>query len=1013
MTKKWLPVLALALSLIAPMVSAQNTFVLVFLEDAPLRHIKVAIDGKIVGVTDGKGMVQADVEAGPHKLYLIDDDDAIPVRFDMPADGEAEISAVFSRDIEVEPVVKKQIFKQGAIATGYIAGKVTSPSGMPIVNASVKVADLDITTQTNEDGLYTLEVPRGSHIVDVSVEGYTSPEASSIRVFADLGVYAGYKLFKQSLAETIDLPSSSFEEVVTLGVFNPSKGKDMIERYATTIVSAIDADQLARFGDGDVAVALGRIAGLSVTDGKYANVRGLDGRYIAASLNGILMPSTDPMRRDLQLDIFPADIVENIEVQKAFTVDQLASSTGGSIRVNTKGIPEEFIVKAGVSVGYNTDVTGEDVLGYRKSNTEYLGYDNGLRDLNSAVLEATGNGTDLCHEFNEEAPELNACDIPLLASALALSFKPDYDTHYEKADPALGLDFSYGDRKDLFGQEIGYYLSGTYSNSMSARTDAFLNDQTDQVGTYDRSQGNVAISAYGSIGIERDKFDLISKTTFLRSTDNTTRRGEVTIPEEENLPVEPYILEYVQRQLISQIVESTSYFTVGSLDSQLDLRSGYSQSLRIEPDRRRYRLENSILPDSAFERRWSDLDEKSGDFGFDYVGSFDFLSESTGTIKLGALLSEKNRDVSLYRFSLKQQDNRLLISGENGLEAGLTPDLFVTGQVQLNPYTLSTDSYKSIEETQALYLAFNTAISDSMEFEVGSRYEKFFQELTYPNNPFDDSPVVSTAGWYPSLSFTKFLDNDYQLRLGYSKTVSYPGLIERSKSLSYDPQTDKLIEGRSSLISSVINNVDLRLEHYFDDRSSVSVALFAKDIKDPIEKGAMEGAASGITHRNQQSAELYGAEIDFNLDIFERNGNFIFVSGNLTHIDSQVVLGKNSKRLEGESGKNRQLQGQSDLLANLQIGYDHEPSQQSLTLLINYFDDRIYEISGLQGYGPVFEEARALIDLNYEKSFLDNWAFKLKAKNIGNEKVVFYRDAIEIGGYSTGASLSASISYEL
>jgi len=380
---------------------------------------------------------------------------------------------------------------------------------------------------------------------------------------------------------------------------------------------------------------------------------------------------------------------------------------------------------------------------------------------------------------------------------------------------------------------------------------------------------------------------------------------------------------------------------------------------------------------------------------------------------LGALLSEKNRDVSLYRFSLKQQDNRLLISGENGLEAGLTPDLFVTGQVQLNPYTLSTDSYKSIEETQALYLAFNTAISDSMEFEVGSRYEKFFQELTYPNNPFDDSPVVSTAGWYPSLSFTKFLDNDYQLRLGYSKTVSYPGLIERSKSLSYDPQTDKLIEGRSSLISSVINNVDLRLEHYFDDRSSVSVALFAKDIKDPIEKGAMEGAASGITHRNQQSAELYGAEIDFNLDIFERNGNFIFVSGNLTHIDSQVVLGKNSKRLEGESGKNRQLQGQSDLLANLQIGYDHEPSQQSLTLLINYFDDRIYEISGLQGYGPVFEEARALIDLNYEKSFLDNWAFKLKAKNIGNEKVVFYRDAIEIGGYSTGASLSASISYEL
>ena len=78
MTKKWLPVLALVVFFLAPAALAQNTFVLVFLEDAPLRHIKDAIDGKIAGVTDGKGMVQADVAIGAHKLYLIDDDVAIP-----------------------------------------------------------------------------------------------------------------------------------------------------------------------------------------------------------------------------------------------------------------------------------------------------------------------------------------------------------------------------------------------------------------------------------------------------------------------------------------------------------------------------------------------------------------------------------------------------------------------------------------------------------------------------------------------------------------------------------------------------------------------------------------------------------------------------------------------------------------------------------------------------------------------------------------------------------------------
>ena len=98
MTRRWFYLLCLIASFVAPKAFADNTFVLVFLEDAPLRHVKVAVDGKIVGVTDGQGLVQATLSTGPHKLYLIDDDLSIPVRFNIPEDGEVEISAVFSRD---------------------------------------------------------------------------------------------------------------------------------------------------------------------------------------------------------------------------------------------------------------------------------------------------------------------------------------------------------------------------------------------------------------------------------------------------------------------------------------------------------------------------------------------------------------------------------------------------------------------------------------------------------------------------------------------------------------------------------------------------------------------------------------------------------------------------------------------------------------------------------------------------------------------------------------------------
>ena len=122
MARKWFFVLSLVASFIAPRALAEDLFVLVFLEDAPLRHVKVAVDGKIVGVTDGKGLVQASLTPGAHKLYLIDDDLAIPVRFNIPKNGEVEVSAVFSREQGVEPVVKSQAFTAGSDATGYKEG---------------------------------------------------------------------------------------------------------------------------------------------------------------------------------------------------------------------------------------------------------------------------------------------------------------------------------------------------------------------------------------------------------------------------------------------------------------------------------------------------------------------------------------------------------------------------------------------------------------------------------------------------------------------------------------------------------------------------------------------------------------------------------------------------------------------------------------------------------------------------------------------------------------------------
>lgn len=1012
MFKKWFGMVALVASCMAPVAVAEDTFVLVFLEDAPVRHIKVAVDGKIVGVTDGDGLVQASLDPGAHKLYLITEDNAIPVRFSLPVDGQVEISAVYNRDETIDPIIKTQVFKNGSDATGYIAGRVTSPSGVAIEGAVIEVTDLGLSTQTNDEGIYSLELPRGSHDLAVSRTGYQPSSSTSVRVFADLGVNALFKLLKQPASGfQIALPASSMEEVVTLGVFNPSDGAENLERYATSIVNAVDADQIARFGDSDVAAVLGRIVGLSVVDDKYANVRGLDGRYISTKFNHILMPSTDPLRRDVQLDLFPANIVKTIEVQKSFTADQLASTTGGSISVITNGMPDERVGKFSISIGANTEFTGDDVQGYRDSVTEQWGFDGGLRDVHSGVLEATNGAQSLtiCD------PDVigDVCTRPEVALAYALTFKHDYDVGPISADPDVGFDGAFGDRMQMDNGDFGYYFAGTYGRSTGYRGDATLTDRTGLQGGYKRTKDNVAVSGYGFLGYEHDRGELSSKTTLLRSTDDVTRQTSAINSEDQLF--DSTILEYVQRQMFAQSFDGLQEFEAMGMDSKLEWRVGYSETDRLEPDRRQYYGLGNLLATSSVERRWSDLNEVSSDFGFDYSTSFEWGDASYSTIVLGAMISDKDRTVDLYRFGVRLGERSISLNMDEGLDELLSIANFASDHFRLRASTASTDSYESAEEINAYYVNLKNEFGEDWTAEVGARIENFSQFINYPNSPGSEG-LLEADGVYPALNVSWRSSEALQFRFGYSQTVSYPGLIERSASQSYDPTTDDPIFGSPNLVVSDIDNLDFRVEYYFGEENRISLAVFNKQIDNPIERAipdASGSAAAGITFRNQDNAELNGIELDFSTYLIDTDVHSVFFNGNVSYIDSEVTLDSKSLQLEGAGSDSRQLQGQSEYLGNLQIGYDHLPTAQKFTFLVNYFDDRIFRVARGAALGPIIEKGRAVVDLNYEKAFFEQWTLKFKVKNLTNEAVAYSQNINKIEFYETGTSVNLSLSYAL
>jgi len=1014
--KRIAAIAGIVLSAVTHQALAAEAFLMVFLDDAPLRGARVLLDDVPIGTTDSRGSASTSISAGDHIMVLSDDDIEFPITFSSGVEEDVEIHVRFTTAEGDEPRVTVNKFGPGDQAgTGYITGQVTDSTGAPLSGATVEVAGTTYQATTDTDGVYVLEVPRGEYDLNISAPGQSPVMVSGVRVMADLGVSAAISMYPETTEPGAAPTSPQLEEVFVLGVFDPQQDAASVERYATSITNAIDVAQLERFGDADVAAALTRAVGVAVVDRKYANVRGLDGRYISASLNGLLMPSTDPQRRDVQLDLFPTTIVEGIEIQKSYTPDKLATTTGGNIRIITKGLPDERVNEVSGSFGYNLDFTFDEVLDYKGSDDQWTTWDSGLRKLPQKVLAATDGGRSLT--ICDPRIDPVRCTSPADAAQLGVQLQDDYNVNSQDADPDYGVSWVYGDRYPAGDNEWGFYAAAAYDSSTSDRGDAKLTNPIEVTGGYQRTQETTALTTYFSAGYEYGVADeILSKTTFLRNSDDTTRVDSGVDQLEDNQE-DKIILQWVEREFFSQAFTGHNEFDFDSGTHMIDWRAAYSRTERDEPDRRQYTYFNGNLSTSAFERRWSNLDEDSIDFGADYTLNWDWGDISTTQFKLGALYSDKDRSVEQYRFGFGLGPNGDEIS--LGIDQDLETDIlayqnFALDRVRLTANTTDTDSYDSTEEIQAGFFTSNTDFGEHWSVLLGVRYEDFDQTLEYPNDPSSNSEL-QYDDWYPALNLTWRLTEELQFRVGYSETASYPGLIERSTAQSFDPDTDDPIFGNPDLEVSTIDNYDARIEYYFSDTESVSLAVFYKDVTDPVERAlpdASGSAARGITFINQDQAELMGVELDANVDLFDRDTWLLFLGGNVSYIDSEVTLSDDSLRLEGEGADGRQLQGQSEWLANLQIGYDHYPTEQKLTLLLNFFDDRIFRVARGANTGPEFEDGRLLVDLTYENLLSEQLVLEASVKNLLNEKVEYSQNGRTIESYENGTVIGLGVTYK-
>ncbi|MDE2730133.1 MAG: outer membrane beta-barrel protein [Bacteroidota bacterium] len=260
--------------------------------------------------------------------------------------------------------------------TGTIAGVVVDGStGETLIGASATVANTVTGDATDLNGDFSFETEAGIHTLIVNYLGYTAVTVENVVVTAGELTRLEIQLYPEAL---------EYDEVtIEASVIEGSEAGLLRSRAKAVAVSdAIGSEQISRSGSGDAAAAMTKVTGASVVGGRYVYIRGLGDRYANTTLNGSTLPSADPDRKAVQLDLFPAALIDKIVTLKTFTPDKPGDFSGGLVDVATKAFPDRFTFQLSISGSYDDQSSRIDnFLTYEGSPTDWIGRDDGLRAL--------------------------------------------------------------------------------------------------------------------------------------------------------------------------------------------------------------------------------------------------------------------------------------------------------------------------------------------------------------------------------------------------------------------------------------------------------------------------------------------------------------------------------------------------------------------------------------------------------------------------------------------------------
>ena len=873
--------------------------------------------------------------------------------------------------------------------TGQIVGRVLDESGQGLPSVGIQVVGTTTGVMSGVDGRYRLRVTAGTTTIQVRRIGYTPKTITGI-------IVPNNGIIEQDIIMSVAKVQLSAINVTAVKENGSISGSLNAQKNATNVTNAITSEQISRSPDSDAAQAAQRISGVAVQDGKYLQVRGLNERYTTASLNGVRLPSPEPERKVVPLDLFPSSLLQEINTSKTFTPDQPGDFAGATVNIKTKEFPARKQLNYSMSVGANNRVLSNTLPFAPRAGGELFALSGSARNMPTDLANANFLG-------NVTQSQMNS---------IIRSQRNVWAPQYRDGRGNSSFGVSAGGNT-ILGKNIGYVLSSNYGYSEEVRSNeqlavgnqganntvvplTSLRGQTARVGV----QWGGIVNLSTMIG-QSSRVSLNS--TFTRNADNEAR---VDGGFDENLAdsISRTTLRYVERGVVA---------VTGQGDHQLSTNNKTSWSLttsnttRKEPDRsdvvyarngtNGYSLLTSL--DGA-RRLYFNLQEHN------VVGQLDHTLTvgNQNNIKVGTYYrtTERNTQAPIYAFISRANENvttqpaNVIFSKEQACETCNIINIQPIGQA---------GSYTANDVNMAGYVMTEWQLLDYMRMIVGGRVEGAnIQVNTSTQGGFTVGSALQNVDVLPAFLLNTKMSDNTNLRFAISRTVTRPEYRELAPVTFRDVLGGVSVTGNSKLRRGLINNIDIRYEHFPTPNEIFSIGLFAKQFIDPIER--VEQATSGAYQANFQNA-LTADNIGIEVELRKQLLTSLSVFSNITVMSSTVQLDVSRGLTVTDS--ERALVGQAPYVINAGVTYSSLSGRTNATLLYNTVGDRIFA-AGVIPLPNIVEKSRHMLDLTLKAPIGNRANIKLDIRNILDARFRFMQGNLEREGYNVGRAISVGMS---